>query len=543
MFLKLNKIRLNTLIIVIVTSTVSLLMAFYFSWDLYSQNKQGLNDLHNTTTLMAKQLMATHIFIENNQNLINNDKNGHFNYKNLIPSVAVREISEIFNKTMGYTFKQTSLTVRNPVNKPDPFETNVLNRMIQNPQLTEFASTDTLNGSKVYRYMVPLYQDSNCLICHGEPKGQLDITGYPKEGAHLGELAGAISIVAPLDGMYKNIRNRLLQDFISILILLLTLTAILYFVIRKTVVQPLENVVNLSIRIGNGQLEMLDVIPSANYEVHALYDSFYTMASKLRDSYSTLEAKVDERTSELLTTNTKLSKANDVKSEFIAMMSHELQTPLTSIIAYSEFLLEEGTDHEETTEYVYDIYESALHLLDLITDILDFSKIQNNKVRLHTSLFEVSEVSMVLERIFEPLIKKKRLSFTLDIPTELPALEADKNKIKQILMNLLSNAIKFTSEEGHLHLKAVYLPSTDEILISLTDTGRGIGKDRLLVIFDKFTQADPLTTREFGGLGLGLAVAQQMVQLHGGRIWVESVIGKGSTFYFTIPIVPPITMI
>ena len=543
MFLKLNKIRLNTLIIVIVISTVSILMAFYFSWDLYSQNKQGLNDLHNTTTLMAKQLMATHIFIENNQSLINNDKNGHFNYKNLIPAMAVREISEIFNKTMGYTFKQTSLIVRNPVNKPDPFETIVLNKMVQNPQLTEFASTDTLNGRKVYRYMVPLYQDSNCLICHGEPKGQLDITGYPKEGAHLGELAGAISIVAPLDGMYKNIRNRLLQDFISILILLLTLTAILYFVIRKTVVQPLENVVNLSARIGNGQLEMLDVIPSANYEVHALYDSFYTMASKLRDSYSTLEAKVDERTSELLTTNTKLSKANDVKSEFIAMMSHELQTPLTSIIAYSEFLLEEGSDHEETTEYVYDIYESALHLLDLITDILDFSKIQNNKVRLHTSLFEVSEVSMVLERIFEPLIKKKRLSFTLDIPAELPALEADKNKIKQILMNLLSNAIKFTSEEGHLHLKAVYLPSTDEILISLTDTGRGIEKDRLLVIFDKFTQADPLTTREFGGLGLGLAVAQQMVQLHGGRIWVESVIGEGSTFYFTIPIVPPITII
>jgi len=537
MFIKLNKIRLNTLIILIVTSTVSILMAFYFSWDLYSQNKQGLNDLHNTTVLMAKQLMATHIFMENNQALINNDKNGNFEFKNLIPTVAVRQISEIFNQTMGYTFKQTRLIVRNPVNKPDPFEIDVLNKMTQNPQLTEFASIDNLNGSKVYRYMVPLYHSVACLTCHGEPKGQLDVTGHPKEGAHLGELAGAISIVAPLDGMYQNIRNRLIQDFISILILLLALTAILYLVIRKNVVRPLEDVVNLSTRLGNG-LAMPEVIPSSNYEIHVLYDSFFAMASKLRNSYSSLEAKVDERTRELLTSNAELIKANKVKSEFIAMMSHELQTPLTSIIAYAEILLEEGTDNKVNTEYVYDIYESALHLLDLITDILDFSRIQNNKVRLHTSLFEVSEVGIVLEKIFQPLLKKKQLSFTLDIPAELPALEADKNKIKQILMNLLANAIKFTSDEGHLHLKVVYLPSTDEILISLRDTGRGIEKDHLLAIFDKFTQADPLTTREFGGLGLGLAVAQQMVQLHGGRIWVESVIGEGSTFYFTLPITP-----
>ncbi|SDH32024.1 ATP-binding protein [Desulfosporosinus hippei] len=542
--------HLNSQIILIVTFIVIGFMSVYIGWGSYNQYQLAFKNLHNSTSMLAQELIATRVFIAEKQNVINLDKNGAVNFKHFNPSVAIRGISEIFNGTLGYTFKQTRFQVRNPVNAPDPYELEILEKFAQDRSLTEYASVDSVNELKSYRYMVPLYFEKDCLSCHGEPLGEIDISGYAKEGAQLGDFAGAISITAPLDQTYKDLIISLKHNILSTLILLLSLTIAVFLSIRSKVVKPLENMANLATRIGKGDLSIPETTIAHNYEIGVLQNSLYTTANNLKVLYETLESQVDERTKELLRANQalhlhqesqyrinkELTKANEVKSEFIALMSHELQTPLTSIIAYSEILIHQGTNVPEASEYLFDIYQSAHHLLDLITDLLDFSKLEKNKVNLHPTFFEFSEITAILLNIFRPFIQNNNLQLSFNLPSDLPVIEADKNKIKQALMNLLSNAIKFTPSGGSIHLQVLYNEDKEEIQVSICDTGRGIEADKLNQVFGKFFQVDSGTSREFGGLGLGLAVAKQMIELHGGRIWVESVLGQGSAFHFTLPI-------
>lgn len=545
-----RRMRLHTQIMLLLTITVPLLMLFYLGWDGYVQRKQALEDLRKSTAVLANELLFTRIFIAQNQDLINKDRDGTIIFKHFNPSVAVRGISELFNGTMGYTFKQTSLKVRNPQNSPDQFEAKMLQNLSGDRNLTEEWAVDTLNGHKVFRYMIPLYYESECLSCHGEPAGQLDIAGYPKEGSKLGDFAGAISITAPMDQVEQNLRKAIIGRLLSVFILWLTLTFLIYLIIRKRFVKPLERMTFFAEKIGSGDLAVRDMSATASLEIQNLYDSFCSMAENLKELHDNLESKVDERTKELTAAyqtlqihqqalqkiNEQLAKASEVKSVFIATVSHELQTPLTAIIAYAEIILELGTEEEEVTEYIYDIYQSAYHLLDLITDILDLSKIEKGKIQLHPTVFEISEITTVLERLLYHLIKRNGLSFTTEIPEELPVIQADKNKLKQIFMNLLSNAIKFTPVGGSVHLKVVYLDDEQKILVSVTDTGKGIPENDFSLIFDKFAQLDSGTTKEHGGVGLGLAITKYLIELHGGNIWLESTVGKGSTFYFKLPI-------
>lgn len=543
--------HLNTQIILIVTIIVTVLMGVYIGWGSYRQYQLSIKNLHYSTSMLAQELIATRTFISEKQNIINSDRDGTVNFKHLNPSVVIRGISQIFNGPSGYSFKQTQLHVRNPVNAPDPYEQTILEKFAQNRNLTEYSSIDHVNGEDSYRYMVPLYYEEDCLSCHGEPAGAIDISGYAKEGAHSGDFAGAISITAPLGQTYKDLYLSRIRDILSTLILLLSLTGAIYLAIRSKVVKPLENMAHLAARFGKGDLDIPETNSADNYEIKVLQDNLHTMANNLKILYDTMETQVDERTKELRKANQalrihqenlrkinqELTKASEVKSEFIALMSHELQTPLTSIIAYSEILMQQGIDVPEASEYLFDIYQSALHLHDLIKDLLDFSKLEQNKVNLHPTFFEFSEITAIFSNIFRPLLQKNNLQLTIDVPSDLPVIQADKNKIKQALMNLISNAIKFTPPGGSICLQALFDKDKEEILVSIRDTGRGIEADQLNRIFDKFYQVNSGTNREFGGLGLGLAVAKQMIELHGGTIWAESVLGQGSTFRFTLPVI------
>ncbi len=366
----------------------------------------------------------------------------------------------------------------------------------------------------------------------------------------MGDFAGAISITAPLERTYKDLSSALIKNLLSTLLLIIGLSGTIYFVIHRKVVKPLEHMTDLATQFGEGNLDTPSIPEAENYEIHILQNSLSTMAANLQNLYETLESKVEDRTIELVRANNslrnhqaklheineELKKANDVKSEFIALMSHELQTPLTSIIAYSEILIQQGTEVPETSEYLFDIYQSAHHLLDLITDLLDFSKIDRNELNLHPTFFEFSEITAVLEQIFSPMMQNGKLQFSIDIPSNLPAIEADKNKFKQVLMNLLSNAVKFTPSGGKIHLQASYNEEEETIKVSVMDTGRGIPLDQLEGIFQKFYQVDSGTNREFGGFGLGLSITKHIIELQRGEIWVESTLGEGSTFHFTIPI-------
>ncbi len=233
-----------------------------------------------------------------------------------------------------------------------------------------------------------------------------------------------------------------------------------------------------------------------------------------------------------------LDAASRHKSEFLANMSHELRTPLNAIIGFSEVLLERmfGEVNAKQTEYLQDILSSGQHLLSLINDILDLSKVEAGRMELAPAPFHLpvaleNAVTLVKERA-----TRHGIALGLDVDPRLGEVVGDERKIRQVLLNLLSNAVKFTPEGGRVSLKAVQTDGAVEI--SVNDTGIGIAPEDQEAVFQEFRQVGGDEARKQEGTGLGLTLAKKFVELHGGRIWVKSQVGKGSTFTFTLPVRP-----
>ena len=232
--------------------------------------------------------------------------------------------------------------------------------------------------------------------------------------------------------------------------------------------------------------------------------------------------------------NTIAETSNRTKSEFLATMSHELRTPLNSIIGFSDLLLEGNSQNEKQTRYLQNISRSGKHLLAIINDILDLSKIESGKIQLHREILPVKPLLEDMLANMQALAAKKEIVLKTSFDFDLGYIQADKGKIKQVLYNLIGNAIKFTDHGGFVTIGAKM--KEDMIHISIKDTGIGISKKDQEKLFKPFTQIDSSISRKYEGTGLGLALAKELVVLHGGQIWVESEPGKGSTFTFTIPL-------
>lgn len=276
----------------------------------------------------------------------------------------------------------------------------------------------------------------------------------------------------------------------------------------------------------------------AEYEDVASWLDFRRI-TKLQDVNVLLENKVIERTDELQKANIALEKANKLKSEFLATMSHELRTPLNAIIGFAEVLRDEiiGTTTDEQKEYLDDIHKSGQHLLNMINTILDLSKIEAGKFELQYEEFSIKDATNEALHTVMGFTNKKGIRIDTCIKKDIPPLIADKMKFKQIMFNLLSNAVKFTPENGNITITATN--TTQSIQLDVSDTGIGIKPEDNAIIFDAFRQVDSSLTRNYEGTGLGLALTKRLVELHGGRIWVKSEYGKGSTFSFTLPLKPP----
>jgi signal transduction histidine kinase len=233
-----------------------------------------------------------------------------------------------------------------------------------------------------------------------------------------------------------------------------------------------------------------------------------------------------------------LKDVDRLKSEFLTSMSHELRTPLNSIIGFADVLLQgiDGELNEMALNDIRLIYNSGQHLLALINDILDLSKIEAGKMELVRQPLNVADAIKEVLAASTALLKKKPVEVIVEVEESLPPIYADKLRFNQVLLNLVSNSAKFT-DEGSITLEAeIYDRDPDKMLISVSDTGIGIPPDKIDAVFDRFRQADSSTTRQYGGTGLGLAICEQLVEMHGGKIWITSEAGVGSTFHFTIPL-------
>ena len=230
-----------------------------------------------------------------------------------------------------------------------------------------------------------------------------------------------------------------------------------------------------------------------------------------------------------------LEIASKHKSQFLANMSHELRTPLNAILGYTELIVDEiyGAVPDKIRDVLGRVQQSGHHLLGLINAVLDLSKIEAGRLVLSLADYSMQDVVHTVFTSVESLATEKRLALHISVPPDLPPGRGDEQRLSQVLLNLVGNAIKFT-EVGEVSVQVT--ASDNMFTVAVSDTGLGISEADQQKVFEEFQQADSSSTRKQGGTGLGLAIAKKIIELHGGRIWVESSLGKGSTFWFTLPV-------
>jgi two-component system sensor histidine kinase ChiS len=299
----------------------------------------------------------------------------------------------------------------------------------------------------------------------------------------------------------------------------------------RWIIKPILKLKDAAIALSEGQFDKTVKLARSD-ELGVLAAAFNSMAAQLQASFTALETK-----------NTELQRLDKLKDEFLANTSHELRTPLNGIIGIAESLIDGATGQlpEPTIFNLALISSSGKRLSSLINDIMDFSQLKHKTIVLQIKPVGMREIASVILTLSQPLVGKKKLQLINSVAPELPTIAADENRLQQILYNLIGNAIKFT-ESGTVEISAELVtgnaqsPPNTQLAITVSDTGIGIAEDKLERIFESFEQADGSTAREYGGTGLGLTVAQQLVELHGGKIWVSSTVGVGSKFTFTLPV-------
>ena len=303
--------------------------------------------------------------------------------------------------------------------------------------------------------------------------------------------------------------------FIAVAVVAIILASLLGFVLSWSVVGPIQRIDSRLAAIAAGDFSGHVDVPN-------------------RDELGALAANVNRMNDELRHVYRELEEASQHKSEFLANMSHELRTPLNAIIGYSQVLGEGlfGDVNEKQAEYLEDILVSGHHLLSLINDVLDLSKVEAGQLQLEVAPFSLQGalergIVMVRERAV-----KEGVEVALESNSDVDVVEGDERRIRQVIFNLLSNAVKFTPAGGAVDVSASRVDG--EVWISIADTGPGLAPEEHERIFTDFQQTD-VGIEQGEGTGLGLALSRRLVEMHGGRIWVNSELGQGSTFVFTLP--------
>jgi signal transduction histidine kinase len=351
--------------------------------------------------------------------------------------------------------------------------------------------------------------------------------------AAIPDVGWTVMVERPLTEAYGPLIGSLARTGGILLVACLTAVGAAVLLGRR-VLYPIEELRRGAARLEAGDLETKLTVKTGD-EFEELAEDFNRMAARLSDSYADLEKKVEIRTRELEEKSRQLELESKHKSQFLANMSHELRTPLNAIIGYTELIADGlyGPPSEQMHSVLQRIDINGRHLLGLINDVLDLSKIEAGQLTLSLSDYSLRDVVQSVFTGVESLAAEKGLAFRTDVPPDLPRGRGDERRIAQVLLNLTGNAIKFT-DEGEVTIAAS--AHNGSFTVAVRDTGPGIDAADQAKIFGEFQQVDGSSTREKGGSGLGLSIAKRIVELHGGRIWVESRRGAGATFSFTLPI-------
>lgn len=557
------------------------LMAVDILWNLSLQNAQAENEAREKAEVLAAEMRAAWDFVDMNQEVINRAEDGAFRTKHLVCVVAAKSISMLFTSETDYSIRFTNDTPRQADNAPDAFEQEALAAFNADPDRKAFwRVVDAGDGTRVFRYTEPLYVTESCLECHGDPVGELDQYGYPKEGMQVGQVGGAMSITEPMGIYAAGIQDSMMQQAIMVLFMMVAAFIGLYFVTSQLVLQPIDELRSAAGAVGKGDFNYTLTVPDPGErprdELAELTGEFDRMARDLEALYADLEGQVRSKTDDLMVLNDMLNyqkrelkvaldRLGDevaYKNEFFAIVSHELRTPLTSILAYARILNADDSLAPKTREAVGEIESNATLLLNMVNNILVISKHAAKKDELLPEPVDFVDLAQFVRKALAPIAEGKDVRLTCTVAPNVPLSMADWEKLRRILENLVNNAIKYTHRGGFVRLTIGFedgetdshsesekadtnAPDGEDaaagwIVMRVADDGMGIAPEELDQIFELYKQAGQSANRRYRGTGLGLAVVRDLTELHGGTVTVESRVKEGSTFTVRIPYVPVI---
>ena len=558
------------------------LMAVDILWNLSLQNAQAENEAREKAEVLASEMRAAWDFVDMNQDVINRAEDGTFRTKHLVCVVAAKSISMLFTTETDYSIRFTNDTPRQAANAPDEFEQEALAAFNADPERKAFwRVVDAGDGTRVFRYTEPLYVTESCLECHGDPVGELDQYGYPKEGMQVGQVGGAMSITEPMDIYAAGIQDSMMQQAIMVLFMMVAAFIGLYFVTSRLVLRPIDELRSAAGAVGKGDFNYTLTVPDPGErprdELAELTGEFDRMARDLEALYADLEGQVRSKTDDLMVLNDMLNyqkrelkvaldRLGDevaYKNEFFAIVSHELRTPLTSILAYARILNADDSLAPKTREAVGEIESNATLLLNMVNNILVISKHAAKKDKLLPEPVDFVDLAQFVRKALAPIAADKDVRLTCTVAPNVPLSMADWEKLRRILENLVNNAIKYThrggfvrltigfesgeeANHGHGNHPGTHVPDDEDaapagwIVMRVADDGMGIAPEELDQIFELYKQAGQSANRRYRGTGLGLAVVRDLTELHGGTVAVESRVKEGSTFTVRIPYAPVI---
>lgn len=545
-----GNVTLKTKFVVLISALIAASLLANLAWTSVNKRAQMENELREKGEVLAQQMDAMWEFMASNQDRleqISYTEDGI--YQGLHCAIVGRSIGLLFTSQSEYETRFVNFDPRNAADAPDEFEAAALNAF-KEEGLAEYYEVTEYEGEEVFRYLAPMTIEENCLDCHGEPKGEIDVTGFPKEGWSIGDNGGAISIIMPLDVYRENEQSAIVQDVIFFGGMLAFCLVVVYVALGYLVTRPLNKIQAGVEQIQTGNLDVELAYTESSREMNTLTADFNQMAEELSAIYGNLETQVEDRTAQLARANdvlerqrAQLEDANDrlrdenrYKSDFLAIMSHELRTPLTSIIAFAEMLNKESDPkNEKEAETRREIEANSRALLFMINDILEMSRLDAGRIEMNVETVDLGDIAGLVQSVVQPLAKQNGIEFTCEIDADVPLVEADFEKLRHVLENLAGNAVKFTPEDGSVRLAISYHPECGEVWLRVADTGIGIAKKDQQRVFERFVQADSSASRKYSGTGLGLALAKEYTEMHNGSISVESVLGKGSVFTVRIP--------
>ena len=550
------KANLELRLAVPTTIVISLLLVVSVVFDVWLQKQQTEDTLFEQAYILSQEMQSVWDFVSVNQDTINTNGDGTYTFKGLHCSIVGTSVGALFTNRTDYVIRYVSDQPRNPKNSPDAFEADAIEEFKSNPTMIEYASCGVMaDDMDYYRYSVPLRMQSSCADCHGSPVGEVDVTGFPKEGLENGDLVGIASISIPMQAYEDNLKEQVVQRaFLSFVVLAGCLLTII-LVTKRYVIRPLGNIAGAVRKIGSGDLDARIQIDAATTkgEIRTLSTHVNEMANELELLHKDLEGLVEVRTEQLAEANDKLTaqacelesmnerlRENDLyKSHFFTMMSHELRTPITAIRAYID-MLEDPADLEEATRNsAVEAIQTNIHALSkLVDNILASARIEAGAATLEKNVTDVADIMNELSHSLAPLALDKEVALDVLPSSDVPLFMTDEDKLLHILENLGSNAIKYTDPGGWV--KVTTSVREDGILqFEVADNGVGISDEDQRIIFDKFIQGKGLVARPVSGSGLGLALAKEYAELLGGDIVVRSQLGAGSTFTVILPLEEP----